>query len=134
MYLSIKALHVASVITWMGGMIVVPAALAGGTGPGRSDAIRLHFSCVTTPAMILALVLGLWLAQDAGWFRAGWLQAKLILVIGMTGLHGTLSGQLRRLGTGHAHIVPVWIPWLSTAAMIVVLAIAILAVVKPPLW
>jgi len=133
-YLWIKALHVAAVLTWMAGMIVAPAVIARENGRGCITALRRHYSRVTTPAMILALALGLWLAQDGDWFRAGWLQAKLALVFGLTGVHGLLSGQMRRIDAGATRGASPWIARLSPAVILAVLAIAILVIVKPAPW
>lgn len=133
MYVWIKALHAAAIVTWMAGMITAPTIISRGTGRDRILAMRWQFSRVTTPAMILALAFGLWLAQDGSWFRAAWVQAKLVLVVGLTGLHGVLSGQLRRLSTDAAHVAPKWVAQLSTITILAVLAIAVLAVVKPEL-
>ena len=132
MYLWIKALHVAAVVTWMAGLIVAPAVLARGGGSEAARLVRQHFKRFTTPAMILALALGLWLALDGGWFRAGWLHAKLVLVFALTAAHGVLAGQLRRVATVEGHAAPGWTLRLSAAAVSAVL-IAVLVIVKPGL-
>jgi protoporphyrinogen IX oxidase len=131
MYEWLKALHVAAMVTWMAGMIVAPALAARGPGPHVLAALRSHLARVTTPAMVATLGLGLWMAQDAGWFRAGWLQAKLGLVFVLAGLHGVLSGQMRRLATEPDRTPPPWLGALSWVALACVLAIAVLAVIKP---
>lgn len=133
MYLWIKALHVAAVTTWMAGLIVAPAVLARSGGPEAARLVRQHFRRFTTPAMILALVLGLWLALDGGWFRAGWLHAKLALVLALTAAHGVLAGQLRRVASVEGHAAPGWTLRLSGAAVAAVLLIAVLVIVKPGL-
>lgn len=133
LYPWLKALHVAAVMTWMAGMVAAPAILARAPGRDAAAAMRWHFVRVTTPAMILALALGLWLAQDGGWFRAGWMHAKLVLVAILTGLHGVLSGQLRRRAAGAGQSVTPWIGGLSAVAVAAILAIACLVILKPGL-
>ncbi|MBC7801678.1 MAG: CopD family protein [Gemmatimonadaceae bacterium] len=131
MYLWLKALHVAAVMAWMAGMVVVPAVLAVHSGPGTVGALRRHFSKVTGPAMILALALGLWLALDGGWLRAGWLHGKLLLVVALAGAHGVLSGMLRRMQADPDRAAPRWVGSMTAAVLVTILAIAVLVVVKP---
>src|ERR1700674_1037263 len=50
---------------------------------------------IINPAMIATWVLGLWLAWRGGWFTAGWLQAKLLLVVVLSGVHGLLARSAR---------------------------------------
>lgn len=130
MYLWLKAVHVAAVVTWMAGLIVAPAVLVRG-GDGAAALVRAHFKRFTTPAMLLALALGVWLALDGGWFRAGWLHAKLVLVLALTAAHGVLAGQLRRTATVAGHAAPAWAQHVSAAVVAAVLAIAVLVIVKP---
>ena len=67
----------------------------------------------------------------AGRFASGRLIAKLVLVLALSGLHGALGGTLRRRATEPARAVPA--PLRHAAPLVVtgLLAIAILAVVKP---
>lgn len=127
----LKALHVAAMVIWLGGTGVV-AALAVGADPGRAGPLRRAALRMLTPAMIVTLALGLWLAVQEGWFRAPWLHAKLVLVLLLTGLHGVLSGRLRRLEGGEAGAVPAgWSRWMPAVIAASVAAIAWLAIAKP---
>lgn len=90
-----KAAHLISLFVWIGGMVAVALAL-------RSPALihmkplKAYDRAVTTPAMILALSLGVLLGVQRGWFNSGWLGMKILMVLGLSGLHGTLVGKLRR--------------------------------------
>lgn len=130
-YTWLKVFHVTALVTWMAGMIVVPAVATRTREPASIDALRRHLSRVTGPAMMATLVLGLWMAQDAGWFRSGWLQAKLVLVLALTALHGVLSGQMRRLAAEPDRRAPTWFGALPALIVALVLGIAALAVAKP---
>ncbi len=55
---------------------------------------------IINPAMVLTWVLGLWLAWQGGLFSAGWLHAKLALVLALSGVHGYFSGAVRQFGRG----------------------------------
>lgn len=130
----VKALHVAAVLVFAGGVLGVAVflrAYAGTAGASTAQALAgaLHRwdRAVTTPAMLVAWGLGLALAGPGHWFGAAWLSAKLVFVVALSALHGIQSGRLRRGSQGS----PVAS---STAAPLVVaclVVIAVLAVVKP---
>jgi putative membrane protein len=127
----LKAVHVATMVAWLGGTGAV-AALAAGADPARGAALRQVALRVLTPAMLATLAIGLLLAVQGGWFRAPWLHAKLLLVLGLAGLHGVLSGRLRRLAGGEAGAVPAgWGRWVPALILLAVTAIAWLAIAKP---
>lgn len=134
-YLWLKALHVAAVVTWIGGMLTVALALTQvrivqGRGIAL-DAVRRWDRRVTSPAMGLAWVFGLLLAQQGGWFTAPWLSVKLLLVLLLSALHGYLSGSLRRVATDDSYAVASVVHRLPFAILAGVLAIAVLVIVKP---
>jgi putative membrane protein len=86
---------------------------------------------VTTPAMLLAWALGMTMAVQAGWFSSRWLMVKLVLVFGLSALHGVQSGMLRRMARGANRSPPAFLRHSASAILIAIAAIAILAVVKP---
>lgn len=137
LYLWLKALHLAAVLTWIGGMIMLGLMLAHATA-GRSPEFQRLLAAlhgwdrrVTGPAMGLAWLLGIWMVVDAGWLGANWLWVKLVLVAVLSALHGLLSGSLRRLA-GDADWVPP--PQLRLALPVTLAAlagIAAMVIVKP---
>jgi putative membrane protein len=129
-YLLLRALHVTAVTTWIGGMLANGLVLKHGQKhPGLLGAVRLWDSHVTTIAMVLAWILGIVLAIQGGWFSHGWLHAKFLLVVLLTGLHGMQSAGLRRLADGGRPPRAIAAqPWLPLGAL---LLIALLAVTKP---
>lgn len=86
---------------------------------------------MTTPAMVGALVSGVYLATSAGWFGSAWLSVKLALVLVLAAVHGMQAGRLRRLAeaagdaedAGRGRLLPV----VATVPMLIIL----LVVVKP---
>ena len=56
---------------------------------------RRLLRAIINPAMIATWLLGLWLAWEGGWFAAHWLQAKLVLVLVLSGVHGLLARWVR---------------------------------------
>ena len=86
---------------------------------------------VTTPAMLLAWALGMTMAVQAGWFSSRWLMVKLVLVFGLSALHGVQSGTLRRMARGANRSPPGFLRHSASAILMAIAAIAALAVVKP---
>lgn len=129
------AAHVTAVVFLVGGIFAHDRILQGAAGQpqpqqhGALDGLLRLDRHVTTPALLLTWALGLTLAMSGGWFPSTWLSLKLILVVGLSALHGVQSGRLRRIignqepargMRGVGVIVPV-----------ATLAIAVLAVAKP---
>lgn len=146
MYLWVKALHVTAVIVWMAGMVVTPLLIAwlGHPAEGETDEtsrgrrtalsiVRRHYLVLATPAMLITWALGLWMAVEAGWMRYPWLIGKLALVVGLSALHGVLSGQLRRLTTDVAHVAPSWMRYGTVVLVIFIAIISVLVILKPGL-
>ena len=96
MYVWLKAFHVIAVMAWMAGMLYLPrlfvyhcAAEAGST---QSETFKLMerrlLNAIITPAMMVSWGLGLWLAWAGGAHAAGWLHAKVALVLALSALQG----------------------------------------------
>ena len=103
LYLWLKALHIMAVIAWMAGLFYLPRLLVYHTtvevGSNQSELFKVMerrlLRAITTPAMIVAWVLGLWIAIIMGYFSDGWFHAKLALVLLMSGYHGMLARYVR---------------------------------------
>lgn len=128
----LKALHVACVLLFIGGVVASSLLLAAGRAAAEQVAslapvLRRWDRMVTVPAMLGVWAFGIGLATSGGWFSHGWLQAKLVLVVLLSGIHGLHSGQTRRLAAGNE------VKSLRAAVLVVptVVAIAVLAVIKP---
>ena len=139
-YLWLKAFHVAAVIGWIGGMLVSSVFIAmhvtspqpQAAGEPRMIEIATAWDWkVTTPAMLLTWALGMTMAVQAGWFSSRWLMVKLVLVFGLSALHGVQSGTLRRMARGANRSPPGFLRHSASAILMAIAAIAALAVVKP---
>ncbi len=139
-YLCLKAIHVAAVLCWIGGLLTaavtiaaVSAMRADPAAPGRTTVVEVVRSWerrVTLPAMLVAWGAGLVLAMQGQWFGAPWLTFKLALVLALSALYGVLSGTLRRLAGSDAPPLS----WLQHAPLFIiggVTAIVVLVIVKP---
>ncbi|HVV60174.1 MAG TPA: protoporphyrinogen oxidase HemJ [Pseudolabrys sp.] len=142
MYLYLKAFHIIAVIAWMAGMLYLPRLFVYhcGAAPGsqQSETFKLMerrlLKLIINPAMIAAWALGLtliWLMGKDAFLAAGWLHAKLALVIAMSGLHGFFAGLVKQFAADrNAHSARFY-RILNEVPTILLILIVILAVVKP---
>jgi putative membrane protein len=90
---------------------------------------KLYFG-IMTPGAILTIGFGLWLWLGFG-ISGGWLHAKLALVAVLVAYHaycGKLLAAFKRDANRHSHV---WYRWFNELPVILLLAIVILAIVKP---
>ena len=139
MYLWIKAFHLIAVIAWMAGMLYLPrlfvyhASAKPGSESSETFKIMEHrlLRYIMTPAMIVTWLLGLTLAFQGHWLGAGWFHAKLGLVLVMTILHGLFSHWARDFAFDRNPRSPKFYRIANEIPTILLIAIVILAVVKP---
>ena len=125
-----KAAHLVSLFVWIAGMTAVALALRH-PAPAHMKRLKAHDRTVTTPAMILAFAFGILLGVQGGWFTSAWLWLKIVLVLGLAGLHGALTGKLRRTnGEGSSAAEPggqLFLP----IGLVLVAVIVLLVTTKP---
>jgi len=139
MYQWLVALHIIAVIAWMAGMLYLPRLFvyhcAADPGSMQSETFKVMerrlLKAIINPAMIVTWVLGLWLAYRGGWFAAHWLQVKLVLVLGMSGVHGILAKYVREFAADKRRKSEKFFRILNEVPTILMILIVILAVVKP---
>jgi len=139
MYLWIKALHVVGIIAWMAGMLYLPRLFVyhAGSATGSQQAAtfklmeRRLLRFIMTPALLVAWISGLWLAVQAGYFQAGWLHAKLALVVVLSGLHGLFAADSRRFARDENRHAQIYYRVVNEIPTLLMIGIVILVVVKP---
>lgn len=140
LYLWIKAAHIIFVVAWMAGLLVYPRykihQLSSQAGEPLFDtmaeaAARLR-RVILTPSMILVWVLGVTLvAQNPSVFTGGWLWAKLVLVIFLSGLHGYYMKLGKAIDRGESTIAVRTLKLANELPFIALVLIVILVVVRP---
>src|SRR6266487_2277019 len=103
MYVWLKAFHVIAIIAWMAGMLYLPRLFVyhceAEPDSKQSEAFKVMerrlLNAIMTPAMVVSWALGLWLAWTGASYAAGWLQAKVVLVVGLSALHGFFARWVR---------------------------------------
>lgn len=114
-----RGLHILAVIAWMAGMLFLPrlyaydAEQADKAEPLRTEMRTLLrawqgrlLKIIVNPAMIAAWVFGGWLigldvwARGWGFLAQPWMIAKLAGVVALSGWHGFLAGEFKRIQAG----------------------------------
>lgn len=138
LYLWVKAFHLIAVIFWMAGMFMLPRYFAYHVDaqPG-SDEDRLWIErerrllrIIINPAMIVTWILGLSLAYSYG-FSDGWLHLKLLLVVGLSVLHGYFARWRKAFVRGENRHSSRFYRLINEVPTVATIAIVILVIVKP---
>lgn len=135
----VKAFHVISVIAWMAGMLYLPRLFVyhceAEVGSKQSETFKVMerklLKAIINPAMILTWVLGLWLVWYAGWHKAGWFQAKFVLVLILSGIHGMLTRYWRDFAHDRNTKSQKFFRIINEVPAILMVGIVILVIVKP---
>ena len=138
-YCWLKALHIISVIAWMAGMLYLPRLFvyhcSAPVGSVQSETFKVMerrlLRAITNPAMVATWVFGLWLAWLGGWVFATWFQAKFVLVIVMSGVHGMLSRYRRDFAADQNRHSEKFYRIINEVPTLLMIAIVLLAVLKP---
>jgi putative membrane protein len=139
MYDWVKAFHIIAVIAWMAGMLYLPRLFVyhclAESGSAQSETFKVMerrlLKAIINPAMIATWVLGIWLAWYGEWYRAGWLQTKVVLVLAMSALHGLLVRWVRDFSQDRNRHTQRFYRIINEIPTVLLTAIVILAVVKP---
>ncbi|MCE9662129.1 protoporphyrinogen oxidase HemJ [Halomonas sp. M5N1S17] len=142
MYLWLKALHIVAVITWFAAMFYLPRLYvyhAMARDKGEQQAIeyftvmeRKLYRGIMTPSMIAVLGLGVWLLYlMPHWLGMGWMHVKLLLVLLLVIYHHVCLIYLKQFAAGRCSRSHVYFRWFNEVPVIALLAIVVLAVLKP---
>jgi putative membrane protein len=137
--LALRALHLVGAILWVGGVAFVGIlALAAATADIESQKLariaRVGVLARVTVGMGLAWVAGLLILVPSFrdvYARAGWMHAKLTLILVVSALTGVLSGHLRKAAQGSVPLSPGKVRGLSSAVLAIATLIVFLAILKP---
>jgi len=136
----VKALHIVFVASWFAGLFYLPRILVNLVSvPSDSHAERERLLVMgrrlyrfASLLMIPALLLGALLWWGAGFgMHAGWLWAKLVLVVVAIGYHHACGARLRSFEAFVNDRSERWYRVFNEMAVVLFTAIVILVVVKP---
>jgi putative membrane protein len=134
----IKAFHVIFMVTWFAGLFYLPrlfvyhTRVADEASLTRFETMERKLFGIMTLGATGTVICGLWLLFGWWWpLRAEWLEIKLGLVVLLIAYHiylGVLCKRLRRRTNAHGET---YFRWINEAPALLLIAIVILAMVKP---
>lgn len=138
-YLWVKAAHVTFVIFWIAGLFLLPRfyvyhhETTVGSPEDRAwieREARVR-SIILSPAMVVVWLLGLMLAFNLDLWREHWFQAKLGLVVLLSGYQGWLGSYGRKLANGQRPLSGKAVRMINEIPGIAVAVIVVLVIVRP---
>lgn len=140
-YLWFKAFHVIAIVAWMAGLLYLPRLFVyhadAPVGSQLSETLKIMerrlYRYIMRPAMLATILFGgLMLAANMEAIMAmGWMHAKLLLVFILIGIHHIFGSWLKKFAVDAnvrtAKFYRIW----NEAPTLILIAVVILAVVKP---
>jgi len=139
LYLWVKALHVIAVISWMAALLYLPRLMVyhceAETGSRQSETFKIMerrlLRFIATPAMVAVWLTGLWMIYEAGLLREGWLHGKLVLVLGLSAVHGLNAKWVKDFAADRNRRLPRFYRLMNEVPTLLMIGIVILVIVKP---
>lgn len=136
----VKAFHLIAVVCWFAVLFYLPRLFVyhcDATDATSRDRFcimeRKLYRGIGIPSMVATIVFGAWLlSMNWDYYRtAGWLHAKLALVAGLIGYHHVCGAYVRKFAAGTVTRSGRFFRIFNEIPALALLAIVILAVVKP---
>lgn len=134
----LKAFHIIFVVAWFAGLLYLPRLLVyhcetfDAAGHARFCLMERRLLAITTLGMAGTWVLGLAMLVSAPAFmQAHWLQAKLALVLILSGYHGWLKTRVRAFAEQRNDKSPRYYRIANEVPALLLVAIVLLVVLKP---
>lgn len=138
-WLWVKVFHIFFFVSWFAGLFYLPRifvnlAMVPAGNDGERERLLLMAAKLykfVTPIGLLAVAFGLWLWLGFDIFSGGWLHAKTALVAVLLGYHFYCGKLLKDFAAGRNRRSHVWYRFFNEGPVLILLAICVLAVVKP---
>lgn len=135
----VKAGHIVAIIAWMAALLYLPRLMVYHADAARGSELsetlkvmeRRLLRFIATPAMLASWFFGLWLVRlvDAWW--QPWFIAKLVLVLALTAYHGAAARSVRSFSEDGNTRSARFYRIANEVPTLILIAIVVLAVVKP---
>ena len=131
--------HIIFMVFWLAGLFMLPRQCIymldhapGSEGEAKwAERMGKLRKIILTPSMIIVWVLGLMLAYAFGYFSNGWFHAKLTLVLVLTGYHGWLVGQTKKMARGKRPLSEKTLRMIGEVPGLLLVLIVVLVILKP---
>ncbi len=139
-YLSLKALHIAFMVTWFAGLFYLPRLFIYHVE--STDQVSRDRFAVMERRLFVIMTIGAVLTAGFGflmlWFSPvlllqGWFQLKLVMLAILVAYHLRCLRWIRLLAAGSRLQNTGWLRWFNEIPVLFLLVIVMLAVLKPSL-
>lgn len=138
-FIWLKIGHVVFMVFWLAGLFMLPRQCIymlnhapGSEGEAKwADRMGKLRKIILTPSLIVVWVLGLCLAYASGAFSGGWFHAKLLLVLILSGYHGWLVAQSKKMARGERPLDEKTLRTLGEVPGLLLVVIVVLVYLKP---
>ena len=137
----VQAFHIIFVVTWFAALFYLPrlfvyhAQTDDAAGNARFKIMeRKLYRGIMTPSALLVVGSGIWLLSfyDLATLKTmGWLHAKLTLVVILLAYHHICGRYLKQFANEKNQKSHVFYRWFNELPVLVLIAVVVLAVVKP---
>lgn len=134
----LKAFHIIFMVTWFAGLFYLPRlyiyhlTVGDDAGHARFCVMERKLLVIMTIGAIATVVFGTaLLAQMPALLDTGWMQIKLLCVLGLVGYHiwcWRLAVAFRERRNRYGDL---WLRWFNEVPALLLIAIVVLAVVRP---
>ena len=135
----LKIGHVIFMVFWLAGLFMLPRQCIymldhepGSAGEAKwAERMGKLRKIILTPSMIIVWIMGISIALGIGAFSQGWLHAKLALVLGLTGYHGWLVAQTKKMARGERPLTEKSLRMIGEVPGLLLVLIVALVYLKP---
>jgi putative membrane protein len=134
----VKAIHLLFIISWMAGIFYLPRIFvhyvegaAAGEDVRRLKIMARKLYHFTSAMGVLALASGIWMAVLVRAFSAGWLHAKITLVVLLVGYHISMRVLMKRMLRDAPLPAATTLRWYNELPLVLLIGILWLVVLKP---
>ena len=136
----VKAFHIVFMVSWFAGLFYLPrlfvyhAQCEDTASNERFKLMERRLYRFITPWAALTIILGLWMLFDYAWaaYKAsGWLYIKLALVLVLVAYHLYCGKLVADFAADRNHRSHIFYRWFNELPVLLLIAIVLLAVVKP---
>ena len=140
LYPWLKIGHVTFMVFWLAGLFMLPRQCIymldhapGSEGEAKwADRMGKLRKIILTPSLIIVWMLGLTLALGLNAFSgAGWLHAKLALVLALSGYHGWLVAQTKKMARGERPLTEKTLRMIGEVPGLLLVLIVLLVYLRP---
>lgn len=135
----LRALHILAFTAWMAGLWYLPRLFVYHSQVAPSSQASEKYKVmerrllrgITTPAMLAALVFGIWLGVVQGQWSSGWLHAKTGLVVLLAASHGMMVRWTKAFAADSRPASERAFRWFNEVPTVLFIGIVLLVVFKP---